>query len=817
MRRRFGLACATLLACVVVPAVRSQPAEPSAEPPRGDAAAEGGALAPAERPMAAIPALPAPPWPEGSPFARPGREIDPSELVPREPGPGVVTYDMDVRLDPENHQVVGTQRVTWRNDSDEAVPSLWWHLYLNAFTNDRTTMAEEGGVAGRGSRDAEREESREYWGYTLFRSMELSDGTDLLPSLEHVQPDDGNEHDRTVARVVLPRPVLPGESVTILTDFVSDLPFARRRTGWAGDYHFVAQWYPKLAVYEGVAFEPDTEGWNAHQYHRRGEFYAPHGRHRVTITVPEEYGGAEGGKVGASGVRVAESENEDESWTYTWLADPVHDFAWAADPDFVVVDRVFRMEDHLDQRVIAEQRFQRERVGVPAELLDLPDVSVRLLLQPEHAGQAQRHFEAVVQGILWFGLWFGPYPYDTVTVVDPQNDGRATGGMEYPTLFTTRTRWIVPPAPEWPGPEGVTIHEFGHQYFYGLLGSNEREEPWLDEGFTSYADDKAMEAGYGPRSRWSEWSHVWLPIDALLPLPADEDWSAEGILQFRPFGIAEGTWAELGWLHPGLTWAREVPVFDPVGSRRRYVTAGTKDAMDEASWRVLDGASYSAIAYSKPATVLTQLERTLGRDRFQRAVRLWAARHRFAHPTGADFFEVLEETTGLPSEVARRTLRPEVLDYEVASVSSKELDALTGLRPRPGARSDAEVDFIPPSADERAEDGDGGGAGARYRNTIRVRRDGTLTAPVEIAVWMGDEDEPELFTWDGESSWHEIEIVREGKVTRVEVDPHERLTMDVDRLDNSWAAKGSELPAVSWATRVLVMVQSMLLGARSLS
>ena len=179
--------------------------------------------------------------------------------------------------------------------------------------------------------------------------MSLADGTDLLPGLRYVAPDDGNPHDRTVAEVPLPRAAAPGETVHVAIDFRSRLPRVSNRTGYKGDFFFVAQWFPKLGVLEET-------GWNCHQFDARSEFFADFGNYDVSIDVPEEYRG----KVGATGVRAEERNAPGNRVLYRFRQDSVHDFAWTADPDYRVHRDVFR-----------EPGF--------------PDVELILLLQPEHA------------------------------------------------------------------------------------------------------------------------------------------------------------------------------------------------------------------------------------------------------------------------------------------------------------------------------------------------------------------------------------------------------------------------------------------------
>ena len=269
----------------------------------------------------------------------------------------------------------------------------------------------------------------------------LSGGQDITDSIRYIQPDDDNELDRTVISVALPEPVPPGESITIEVDFESKLPEIIARTGWKrkdNDSLFVlaGQWFPKLGVYEipGQRYVPHSAPsgkWSTHQFHANSEFYADFGSYTVDITVPDHY------KVGATGKKVDES-SDGVYRTVTYEADDVHDFAWTASSDLL------EYEDTWEH------------------------VTLRLFIQPEHVAQVKRHFEAAKIGLKYFADWVGPYPYDTLTLVDGIG---GSNGMEYPTFITCGTIYKLP---KWiRALELVTIHEFGHQYFYGMLASNE--------------------------------------------------------------------------------------------------------------------------------------------------------------------------------------------------------------------------------------------------------------------------------------------------------------------------------------------------------
>ncbi|MFB3067618.1 MAG: M1 family peptidase, partial [Planctomycetota bacterium] len=192
----------------------------------------------------------------------------------------IVDYSIDARLVPETQSVEGRQTLTWRNTSSAAVDRLWFHLYLNAFKDEKSTfMRESSGSHRRQHADKEHPGSIEI-GSMKISGSEQELWTDDTRSWE--APDDGNEHDRTVAAVQLPKAVGPGDSITLEIAFTSKLPRVFARTGWAGDpgapetlFFMVAQWFPKIGVLEEL--EPGKPAFNCHQFHRSTEFYADYG------------------------------------------------------------------------------------------------------------------------------------------------------------------------------------------------------------------------------------------------------------------------------------------------------------------------------------------------------------------------------------------------------------------------------------------------------------------------------------------------------------------------------------------------------------
>src|SRR4030095_10220221 len=174
------------------------------------------------------------------------------------------------------------------------------------------------------------------WGWIDVNEMKIAGGEDLTKKIEFIHPDDDNADDPTVMRVALSKPLRPGEQLVLDIKFTAKLPRVFARTGYWGQFALVAQWFPKIGVWEEVGERRRTvAGWNCHQFHANSEFYADFGNYDVTMTVPAIYKG----KAGATGRQQSERVNQDGTVTYQFTQDSVHDFAWTLDPQYVVVKR----------------------------------------------------------------------------------------------------------------------------------------------------------------------------------------------------------------------------------------------------------------------------------------------------------------------------------------------------------------------------------------------------------------------------------------------------------------------------------------------
>ena len=320
----------------------------------------------------------------------------------------IVRYKMSARLDPATKTVKGHYTLTWWNHTEESVPDLYFHLYLNAFKNVDSTFVREGIVSRRREALQEWKTTPEEakWGWVDVDKIQIVGGPDLTSAKSFVHPDDDNAADQTVLHVALPQPIPPRGTIEIAVDFTSKLPRGLARTGYVDDYFFVAQWFPKIGVYEsaaerahhyGLTTPPPPGGWNCHQFHANTEFFADYGVYDVELTVPAEY------IVGATGFLRRERRNADQTTTYNFYQEDVHDFAWTASPRFVKLTRTFVAAHEVKpDELFAWAKF----LNLSSDDLALRDVSVTLLLQPDHRNLAERYFRATFQALKYFGLWY---------------------------------------------------------------------------------------------------------------------------------------------------------------------------------------------------------------------------------------------------------------------------------------------------------------------------------------------------------------------------------------------------------------------------
>ncbi|MGM9506271.1 M1 family metallopeptidase [Larkinella sp. GY13] len=492
-----------------------------------------------------------------------GRSVYAQKTVSAVPlSPRIANYQIQVELNTATKRLEGKETLVWKNPSNEFVRDLQFHLYLNAFRNLQSTFMRESGGQLRG--EFIDKNDPEAFGYIDIVSIKTradasgeAENENLTGNYRFIQPDDANADDKTVIRVPLRKPVAPGESITLDIAFRAKLPKIFARTGYSRDFFLIGQWFPKIGVYEPAGTRYATQGqWNCHQFHAHSEFYADFGVYDVAMTTPASF------RVGATGQLKSERRNPDGTKTQRWYAEDVVDFAWTASPDFEVFDDRWR------------------------------HVSIRALMQPEHAGQAKRHIDAAKVALAYFDTHLGRYPFATLTIVDPPVWALGASGMEYPTFITAGTSWGMPAGMRLP--EQVTIHEFGHQYFMQLLATNEFEEAWMDEGFNQYYEGRIMDETYGPKS-------------SVIDLFG---------YQMGNLELSRTSYVHLD--HPAIA-----PSFGNV-------------------WQLPDD-YYGELTYFKPATWMRTLDGLVGRPVMDEIMRTYFNRWQFKHPNADNFIAIVNE------------------------------------------------------------------------------------------------------------------------------------------------------------------------------
>lgn len=632
----------------------------------------------------------------------------------------IADYSIDVQLSPRTNSIDGHEILVWHNTTSHGTDSLCFHLYPNAFRSDNTTYMTESGrsisVSDRGRINI-----------TGFTDLRTNSG--LTGQIRYLSPDNDNPDDSTVMMVQLPSPVNPGDSVAVSIDFNEQLPEAISGSGWAPGlkFYLVDKWFPKISVFQEGA-------WSCHQFHALGGSYADFDAYDVKITVPSGY------KVGATGEEVGRSVNSNGTVTLHYAASDVHDFAWTASPGFVSIAREFKYPG-------------------------LPKTKVLLLLQPDHRSRAERYFSAVDTAMKYFGLWYGAYPYPVLTVVDlPRtmltggiSGGGNTFGAKCPALLTVgisdyalRHHYSL---------EAALIHEFGYQYWYGLVANNGSENAWLDEGLDSYSAGKVLEKVYGP-------GFSVFKIGGACPVYM---YSIATIL-----GV------------PVAAIIGKVRVREPYDKLPLYLRHAKTNAISEFGHQSPDRGACRAAAFAKPDLVLWTLEGVIGKDTMARVLKTYFNEFEFRHPTAEDFEKVCQQ----------------VSKQDLTWFFKQFVDG-TGT-----------VDFAVKSINYYRETDLGTGTSS-YFTTVVVARDGEVKMPVDVRLALDDGTAIDT-VWNGESRWQSFSFKTGAPPDYALVDPAGKIPIDTDYSNNSLRVHSFFLPVLKWAGRIFNYFQNMLLNVGTL-
>jgi hypothetical protein len=480
-------------------------------------------------------------------------------------------YSIDVSLNDQQHVLTGQEELTYVNHSPSALPYIWFHLWPNAYRDNTTAFA----------RQQLRNGNRKFQ-FAKPEQRGSIDGLDFKVNGQSARL----EYDATspdMARLVLPRPLAAGDSVVITTPFRVRIPDSFSRFGHVDQSYQITQWYPKPAVY-------DRKGWHQMPYLDQGEFYSEFGKFDVRITLPANY------TVGATGVLQNPDEqhrldqlaaatalkktqkdfgddltfpaSSSETKTLRYVQDRVHDFAWFADKRFNVL---------------------KGAVTLPSGRA----VTSWVMFTNKDAQKWIKGLQDVNDALTYYSKWVGEYPYTSATAIDGALS--AGSGMEYPMVTVTMPTAIV--------------HEVGHNWFYGILASNERDFPWMDEGVNSYVENRIAERDNPAAGQ----------LDFLLKSP----------------GVA----AKLGLEGLDATALNQIP-YQAVASR------GLDQPVSGPTSAEYGRLNYGFIVYGKTASLLQYLAGYLGQEKFDAAMHAYYQRWQFRHPYPEDMEAVFEEVSG---------------------------------------------------------------------------------------------------------------------------------------------------------------------------
>ncbi len=520
-----------------------------------------------------------------------------------------VDYKIDVKLQDKNHTLSAYEEMNYVNNSPQPLDFIYFHLWPNAYRDNSTALAKQLLWQGKTDLYFSKPEERGY-----------IDSLDFKVNGKAVKWEYDKEN-KDICKLILNEPIQPQDSVLITTPFFLKIPDAKfSRLGHTNQAYYITQWYPKPAVF-------DNFGWHQMPYLDQGEFYSEFGSFDVSITVPENY------VLCATGDRINLSDKEDQFLklrinetqkyinndtypepspvapssatfkTVRFTQAQVHDFAWFADKRFMVV---------------------KSEIDLP---VSKRKVDTWVYFTPQNFKLWKKAINYVNESTLFYSFLNGEYPYNSVSAVD--GSIMAGGGMEYPNIT------VIGEASTDTELDMVIAHEVGHNWFYGILASNERDHPFMDEGVNSFNEMRYIRAKY-PKKKLTD----FIGRDTT----------------FKLFGI------------------NKIPLWKY--HEVSFYTALRSAHDQEMSLKATDfsESNYGSIVYSKSALVFDYLMDYMGEANLNSAMRTYYRDFRFKHPNPNDLFKELSAYAGKDLGDFQKHLitSTDRIDYKIKGVKKKE-------------------------------------------------------------------------------------------------------------------------------------------------
>jgi Peptidase family M1 domain len=481
-------------------------------------------------------------------------------------------YNINATLNDTEKSITGFETITYKNNSPSTLNYIWFHIWANAYKNENTALIQQI------KNDASRSKKMKDFGYgsidgLAFKINNETAKTEAHPNAQYID----------IIKLVLNKPLLPGDSIQISTPFKVMLPPYFSRSGYADNEFMACQWYPKPAVF-------DKDGWHEFPYLDMGEFYSEYGNYDVSITLPASYiVGATGTlqtkdeldlykKTGAENVKNRKGKpalyttTNTGTKTLNYYAAQVPDFAWFADKDFIIQYDTIQLPS--GKVIDAFSYYHNKKNTIWKNSIDY-----------------------IKDGTRKYSEWIGEYEYPVVQVVEgPKNN--SSGGMEYPMVTI-----ITSPDANVERLDAVITHEIGHNWFMSMLGSNERAHTWMDEGLNTYFQFIYEAEKYRSNSIFGD----AIPA-ALKKLPADAFLSTV-------YDVIE----------------KNIPM---------------NSAMDISAEKFKTSDEYGIVSYVKTALWLHLIEVAVGKEKMSLAMHNYFNKWKNKHPQPADMQAAFEEAIG---------------------------------------------------------------------------------------------------------------------------------------------------------------------------
>jgi hypothetical protein len=522
-----------------------------------------------------------------------------------------VDYTINVKLNDVKHTLSANESIVYYNNSPDTLKFIYFHLWPNAYKDNNSALAKQFLKQGNRNFYFAKEQDKGY-----IDSLNFQTDNQTLK----IEYDKNNED---ICKVFLAQALAPGQKTTITTPFKVKIPSAIfSRLGHDNQAYYITQWYPKPAVY-------DASGWNQMPYLDQGEFYSEYGSFDVSITLPQNY------LLAATGDRY---DNEaEEKFLQQRIIDTekkikiLDSSLFKADMSFPASDTVFKTVRFKQSNVHDFAWFADKRYNVLRGEMVLPhtktSVSTWAFFTDADIDLWRNAIEYISDATYYYSLWNGDYAYNNVTAID--GNIAAGGGMEYPNIT------IIGETSNAFELDMLITHEVGHNWFYSMLGSNERKSAWMDEGINSFNELRYVKTKY--------------PNATLATLLGHD--STYTLMHVNKYKQAHSYYWE-------------------------YVNAAKQNEDQPCSLPadMFTESNYAAIAYSKTALLFNYLMNYMGENDFDIAMQFYFNQCKFKHPKPADLRKTLEyfsekNLSWFFDDLISTTKK---LDYKVTSVKKED-------------------------------------------------------------------------------------------------------------------------------------------------